>query len=378
MELDITSLDGIVDKMLSEIKNSQNEVFEIAEVARKEYEAAKEKLQEIRDETSETIQRVDELVSTNQRARQRLVKVSQDLNNYSESAIKDAYEKAKDTQVELSLCQEKEKRLRKRRDELERRIKELKTTVERAENLVSQIGIVKEFLNNDLQQFSSQIENLKQKEQLGIKIIEAQEEERKRVAREIHDGPAQSLANVVFRLEYSEKLLDKDIEKAKTELNDLKDLVRKSLQDVRKIIFDLRPMTLDDLGLIPTLKKYINDFINKTSLDVQLKVISNNTKLKSSYEVAVYRIIQEALNNANKHANAKRVDVKLELKSKLINVVINDDGSGFDVEQTLENATESDSFGLLSMKERAELLRGNLKFHSTLGKGTKIILKIPL
>jgi len=377
-KLGVNSLDQVVDKMVTAIDDSQGEVFEIAEAARQEHEAAEKDLKDIKDETVNIIQKVDDLREANRKARMNLMKVSQDLDDYSETDIKEAYEKAKDIQVELSLFEEKEKRMRQKRDELERRLKGIEETVERAENLVSQIKIVKDFLANDLQEFSSQMEGLKQKEQLGIKIIEAQEEERKRVAREIHDGPAQLLANVVFKVDYSQKLLDNDVGQAKEELQELKKLVRKSLQDVRKIIFDLRPMTLDDLGLIPTVRKYVEDFVEKTGLDIQIKVLAEEVDLRPSHEVVIYRIIQEALNNINQHAQAKRVDIKLELKHNLANVVIKDDGCGFNVGEVLENQVGKSSFGLLSMKERVELVQGSIKFESQRGKGTKITLKIPI
>ena len=377
-KLGVNSLDQVVDKMVTAIDDSQGEVFEIAEAARQEHEAAEKDLKDIKDETVNIIQKVDDLREANRKARMNLMKVSQDLDDYSEVDIKEAYEKAKDIQVELSLFEEKEKRMRQKRDELERRLKGIEETVERAENLVSQIKIVKDFLANDLQEFSSQMEGLKQKEQLGIKIIEAQEEERKRVAREIHDGPAQLLANVVFKVDYSQKLLDNDVGQAKEELQELKKLVRKSLQDVRKIIFDLRPMTLDDLGLIPTVRKYVEDFVEKTGLDIQIKVLAEEVDLRPSHEVVIYRIIQEALNNINQHAQAKRVDIKLELKHNLANVVIKDDGCGFNVGEVLENQVGKSSFGLLSMKERVELVQGSIKFESQRGKGTKITLKIPI
>lgn len=376
-KLEVGSIDEIIGQILDKIEESQNEVFEIAETARQEYEATQEDVEEIKAEVTSVINQVDNLKKINKRARKRLMEVSQDIENYSEADIKEAYEEAKDAQIELSLLQEKEKRLRQKRDDLERRLKDLQSTVDRAETLISQIGVVKDFLDSDLQDFSDQVEGLKQKEQLGIKIIKAQEEERKRVAREIHDGPAQSLANVVFKLEYSEKLLKSDVEQARAEIRDLKQLVKKSLQDVRKIIFDLRPMTLDDLGLIPTLRKYISDFIEKTDLEIRFKVLANEVDLKSSYEVAIYRVIQEALNNAYQHAQAQEVIIKLELREENVNVIISDDGVGFDVEDAFEDA-QHDSFGLLSMQERVELLQGELKINSQPGEGTKITLKIPL
>jgi len=137
------------------------------------------------------------------------------------------------------------------------RLKEAYKTVEKADNLISQIGISLSYLTGDLENVSLQIEDMKQKRLLGIRIIKAQEEERQRVAREIHDGPAQSMSNIVLKAEICERLVDSDPEKAKDELRTLKSVVRDTLRDVRKIIYDLRPMSLDDLGLIPTLQRYI-------------------------------------------------------------------------------------------------------------------------
>ncbi|MGM0501110.1 MAG: sensor histidine kinase [Bacillota bacterium] len=377
-ELENYNLDEILDKMMEAIADSQQEVFSISEAAMDEYEATKEDLEEIRKETKEVIEQVDDLEKKDRESRKHLMEVSKDLSNYSETDIKQAYEEAKDTQLELSLLREKEKRLRQKRDDLERRLKKLEGTVEKAENLISQIGIIKNYLGDDLKELGDQFKELKQKENLGIQIIKAQEQERKRVAREIHDGPAQLLANVVFKLEYFDKIVEKDVEKAKEEIKDLKSSVKKSLQDVRKIIFDLRPMSLDDLGLISALKKYIEDFEEKTGLDIQVKVLANKGELKSSFEVAIYRIIQEALNNAYQHSNTKEVDVKLEIRPKNVNVIIKDYGQGFDVEKALEKSANQDSFGLMSMKERASLLGGSVNFISQQNKGTKVIVEIPL
>lgn len=121
--------------------------------------------------------------------------------------------------------------------------------MEKAEMLVTRIGVVLQFLHGTLSQISVQLGNVQKQQQLALKVLLAQEEERRRIAREIHDGPAQALANIVLRADYCEQLLSRDPAKLKQELEKLKDLVRASLRDIRKIIFDLRPMPLDDLGL---------------------------------------------------------------------------------------------------------------------------------
>jgi len=205
-----------------------------------------------------------------------------------------------------------------------------------------------------------------------MKVIEAQEEERKRVAREIHDGPAQSLANLVFRCEYIQKIIDDDLQQAKDELSNLKELVHDGVQNVRKVIYDLRPMSLDDLGLIPTLKKYINKFEKQTDLEVVLKIRGKRKSLPSSYQITIFRLIQEALNNIYKHAQATTSKVCIEYSKEQLNLLIIDDGRGFNKEEV-----SSDKFGLVSMRERCELVGGSIKIDSKKNRGTKIKITIP-
>ena len=135
------------------------------------------------------------------------------------------------------------------------------------------MGVVLGYLTGDLSKIGEALESAKQHQLMGLKVIQAQEEERKRVAREIHDGPAQSMANVVLRSEIVEKMLKNErILEAQMELHELKEMVRMSLGDVRRIIFDLRPMALDDLGLVPTLQKYIRTCEERIASSIDLVI----------------------------------------------------------------------------------------------------------
>lgn len=153
------------------------------------------------------------------------------------------------------MVQAEEKTLRERRDDLERRMRSLLDTIEKADHLVNQVNVVLNYLTYDLKHVGPALENAKLKESFSIKIIEATEEERKRISREIHDGPAQMLANVLLRTDLINRTYDeKGVEKALEEILSLKGMVRDALHEVRRIIYDLRPMALDDLGIVPTLK----------------------------------------------------------------------------------------------------------------------------
>ena len=149
----------------------------------------------------------------------------------------------------------------------------LQDVIERSETLVSQITVVLNYLNQDLRQVGVLLEDAQAKQDFGLRIIEAQEEERKRVSREIHDGPAQMLANVMMRSELIERIFrDRGTEEGFKEIRSLRQNVRNALYEVRRIIYDLRPMALDDLGLIPTLRKYLNtieEYDGKTKITFQ-------------------------------------------------------------------------------------------------------------
>lgn len=141
----------------------------------------------------------------------------------------------------------------------------------------------------------------------NLAIIRAQEEERRRVARELHDGPAQLLANVVLRIDVCQRLAEQDPARLREELQQLKDLLRLSLQEVRQVIFDLRPMALDDLGLVPALRSYLQGYQTRTALETDLAVYGTDRRLGPDLEIAIFRLVQEALTNVQKHARASRV-----------------------------------------------------------------------
>lgn len=376
MEFDVSILDGVIKKTIQAVETSQEQIFEIAEGARQESRALQQELADIRQEILDVIANVDQLEQKYRQSRARLVIVSRDFRSFSEEDIRQAYEEANDVQTQLSLARERELHLRRQRDDLERRLRNLEQTIVKAEKLVTQMGIVLGYLTGDLSKVDQVVETAKQHQLLGLKIIQAQEEERKRVAREIHDGPAQTMANVVLRADIVERMLkNEQLEQAIVELQSLKEMIRISLADVRRIIFDLRPMALDDLGLVPTLQKYIQTYQERTGLDAEMVVFGKENNLGSSFKVAVFRLVQECLNNVYKHAKAKRVQVKIEFQEEHVFLVVKDDGIGFRMEET---SRRGNSFGIMGMKERMEQLQGRMELTSAPLKGTKVFFQIPL
>lgn len=207
-----------------------------------------------------------------------------------------------------------------------------------------------------------------------FKIIE---EERMRIARDMHDGPAQSMANLVLQAEILERLLTRDPSLLAKELDDFKKGVREVLNDTRRLIFDLRPMTLDDLGLIPTLRKYVKQYEKETGINTRLRVGGDEVRLTGAYEPTLFRIIQEALNNIRKHSHAKTVDVVVNFAGDHVEAVIHDDGVGFEVGAVDNGPEPSQHLGMISMRERAELEKGTLTVRSQPGQGTEVKATLP-
>lgn len=377
-KLDLAVLDKIIKDTVNHLESGKEQISDIASFARQEREELRNSVIKIKSEALETIEQVDALELEEKRARLDLMRVSRDFKKYNEEDIKKAYDRAKDVQIKLGLLRERESQLRSRRDQMELSLRRLAGTVEKAESLLSKVGVALNFLVSNLLGVGVKIEEMQQKQQLGLRIIKAQEEERKRVAREIHDGPAQSMANVVLRVEICEKLLEIKPGSVKKELVDLKTLVKVSLQDVRKIIFDLRPMVLDDLGVVPALKRYIAELQEMSGLIIDFQSLGSSQKrLGSTLEIAIFRLVQESLNNVRKHAQADRVTVYVEQTPENINLRIRDDGCGFDLEQVMHDQS-GDSYGLIGMRERVELLEGTFKVVTAPQKGTDIRVQIPI
>ncbi|AME07236.1 two-component sensor histidine kinase DegS [Bacillus siamensis] len=379
-KMDSKVLDSILMKMLKTVDGSKDEVFQIGEQSRQQYEQLVEELKQIKQQVYEVIELGDKLEVHTRHARNRLSEVSRNFHKFSEEEIRNAYEKAHKLQVELTMIQQREKQLRERRDDLERRLLGLQEIIERSESLVSQITVVLNYLNQDLRQVGLLLADAQAKQDFGLRIIEAQEEERKRVSREIHDGPAQMLANVMMRSELIERIFrDRGTEDGFQEIRNLRQNVRNALYEVRRIIYDLRPMALDDLGLIPTLRKYLyttEEYNGKVKIHFQCIGDTENKRLAPQFEVALFRLAQEAVTNALKHSESEEITVKVEVTADFVVLIIKDNGKGFDIKEAKQKKNKS--FGLLGMKERVDLLEGTITIDSKIGLGTFIMIKVPL
>jgi len=371
----IKALNNVINKTIEAIEDGRNEIFEISERSRKEHTRIEEEFLEIKDLLKEVICRVDELEIMERKSREKLSKVSKEFAKHSEQDIKMAYETAKNFQVQLSLLRQEEKELFKRRTELEIRLKDSREFLKKAENLTSKVGVALKYLSNSV---SEQIEGIKQKKEITYKILQAQEHERQRVSRDIHDGPAQSIANMILKSEYCERLIDVDMELLKNELGVFKGIARQCLKDIRKIIFDLLPMSLTDLGLLPTIQSIVDDLKTNSNIEVAYEVIGDFEIEDRLTKLTVFRIVQEILSNVKKHSRCNEFHLKIAVDSEQITIVAADNGVGFDVaiEEVKDNMQKG--FGLYNINERVELLDGDIYMASRVGEGTRYEINLPI
>jgi len=211
-------------------------------------------------------------------------------------------------------------------------------------------------------------------QEMSSRILTAHEEERKRIARELHDDTAQAITSILVRL----RLLERSTEDSEVLKNveELRELTSGALDSVRRMAMDLRPASLDDLGLVPALQSYAEQFSQSTPIAVSLEVEGLGRRLPRDVELVLYRVFQEALTNVSKHASAKTALVQLTRRRNEVTLVIKDDGDGFDPGEF--SPTQGSGLGLFGMRERLTLVGGVVEVESEKGKGTKIEARVPL
>lgn len=375
----IEKLDGIIDDTLRMINSSHDEIKEISYFAKHEYLELEEQFMKLKIEANYVIDKVEELESSLKKSKARLLYVNRNYEKFSEEEMKEIYDTTDAIRLELAVENEKGVSLIKQRNELELHLKSVKKIYDRADKLSNDFSMAYGVLAGDLKQITEQIDGIQDKEIWGVKVLEAQEFERKRIARDMHDGPTQNLSNLLLKTELCIKLLDKDIDRTKLELNSLKLLIRATIEETRRLIHNLRPMSIDDLGLIPTLERLIDEMRNEVKFELNMvHAIDESLNLDPVMTLAIYRISQEALNNIKKYSQATKVEFELTIEGEMLNLHITDNGIGFNVDKVKLKHEDNRGFGISMMRERTNLLLGEFQIFSTPNKGTTITVKLPI
>ncbi|MFO8102089.1 MAG: GAF domain-containing sensor histidine kinase [Dehalococcoidia bacterium] len=224
-------------------------------------------------------------------------------------------------------------------------------------------------------------EALQRKEQargeLLRKIMSVQEEERERIARELHDEVSQSLTGLAFNAEAVLSRLPQEVGEIKGSLEEIRDLAIRTLDEIHRVVYQLRPSLLDDLGLVAAVQWLADHYLEEAGIKVLFETVGTERSLPAEAEITLFRITQEAITNIVRHAVAESVSIAVEFRDHSAAVHIEDDGQGFSVEEVTGSSETGRGLGLLGMKERAELIEGYLKIEAHPGQGTRVYAEVP-
>jgi two-component system sensor histidine kinase DegS len=343
---------------------------QLLEDMRSEYEDTQRQLKEIDLLIQQSSSEVERLAQRNAQFATRIRQLQVNFDTVPREDIKQAYEASQDAERRLFTMRGQLEKLQSDQRNLERYAELLRRLLDATGAMAPEGG------TSDVPALPG-TGTLMQGTPLIVRIVEAQEVERQRLSRQMHDGPAQSLTNFILQAEICQRLFDSDAARARVELTNLKTSATSTFQKVREFIFELRPMMLDDLGLVPTLRRYVEQFGEKSGIPTTLTITGTERRLAPYTEVTVFRVVQELLTNARLHATPSHIQVQLDMGQTKIRATCDDDGSGFDVEEALSGAGSRKTIGLPTIKERVEMLGGDLHIESSLGRGTRVTLELP-
>jgi two-component system sensor histidine kinase DegS len=355
---------------MAQIPETTSSKDELLEETRTEYDRVQVQLRELASLIEHSQIEVDKLSQRNQSVATHLRQIEDNFDTTPREDIRSAYEMAQDARQRLLTMRGQLEKLQSDQNNLEHFSQILRRVLELVEG--AEIS--------DTPKRKGRIAD-PDAANLIIRIVEAQEGERLRLSRQIHDGPAQSLTNFILQAEICQRLFDRnDPQRASEELSNLRAAATGTFQKVREFIEDLRPMMLDDLGLVPTVRRYVSNFQEKSGVTVQINLSGEERRIESHLEVMVFRGIQELLSNVRDHASATHVVVDLDLGPNTVTGVVEDNGRGFDVEAVLhfENSdAENKPIGLSTLRERLEMVGGTLEAWSEENRGSRITLTLP-
>jgi two-component system sensor histidine kinase DegS len=331
---------------------------DLREELRQEVEQSQRELMEINLMLEQSQLEVNKLAQRNASITAHLQQIQAQFDALPRADIRMAYDAALDAQQRLFVMRGQLEKLQSDRNHIER----YKSLMEK----------VYQALEGGVPQRPRAARVFTPTDQTVEMMIQAQEAERQRLARQMHDEPAQALSNFILQTEIAVRLFDLDQAKARDELSNLKTAATATFKKVRDFIFELRPMMLDDLGLTPTLNRYVEAFKEQNNLEMRFSVSGMEQRLEPYIEVMIFRAIQELLGNASRHSQASLVTVQIDVMDMMVSVLVEDNGRGFDVAPAIERGV-----GLKLIRDRVQMMNGNFEIESDLGKGTRVSFRVP-
>ncbi len=340
--------------------DQENKPTTILDTIHEEIDETQRELKEIGLMLDQSAVEVEKLSQRNATITMHLQQVENQIHNLPVEEVKNAFTAALDAQQRLVVMRSQLEKLQSDQNHLDRYLMTLQK--------------IKNDLEGDGKKGGAASSLVSSKFATAEMLIQGQEAERKRLSRQMHDGPAQELSNFILQTEIALRLFEIDQEKARAELTSLKSAAATAFQHVRDFIFDLRPMMLDDLGLAPTIKRYCTSFRERTQLDVVVTVNGSERRIEPYLEVMIFRSMQELLNNVVSHSGATQVKLQLDLGAEVVRLVVEDNGKGFNPVKDLEEA----GLGIKVIQDRTEMLNGEVEIDSAVGQGSRVSISLPI
>lgn len=321
-----------------------------------ELDQARQKLDRVTRKLQQSQDEVDKLAQKNVQTSSQIQRIKSNIDEVPPKQVQTVYDEALEAQQRLFVMRGQMEKLQGEQAQLQNYVEQLQQ-------------IMEQYLD------TPQLTDGKEQPEAGElieSVIQAQEAERHRLSRKMHDGPAQALSNFILQAEIAQRLFDMDIEQAREELDELKVTASATFEKVRDFIFELRPMMLDDLGLVPTLRHYIEAYQEQTDLEVIFSASGTERRLDGYLEVMIFRAVQELLSNASRHSDGSKITVHIDTQEETVEVSVEDDGKGFNVDQAMEG-----SMGIKVIKDRVEILGGEMVIDTAVGQGTRIHFEVP-
>ncbi len=342
------------------------------ELFNREKSAIADQRKEIAVLIKQAVAEVDRLTQRNRELSSQMRQLEANIDSFSRAEIKQLYSASQEAQMRLFMMQGQLEQLRNRQANLERTEQLLDGFLGMADSLteLGQLGSPSDA--------GGQMPSRAATGTRAASVLGSIEMARHRLSRQLQDGPSQALSDLILRTEVCERLVEMDREKAREELARLRLAVSAALRSTRQLVHELLPPALEELGLAAALRKYVDASRWNESVQIDLEIAGEERRLPESIELAVFRIVQDALANAAEHSEAPRVDVRLRFETGRLVATVADQGRGLDVAAALAEAAERDHSGLSDMQLRASLIGGSLEIVGAPGAGCAVKLVVPL
>ncbi|MGL5676079.1 MAG: histidine kinase [Cellulosilyticaceae bacterium] len=372
----------IMEKTVYTLETNKNIIVSIIKSLQNDHSDKKQELLNITSELPDIFAKVEHLTLLDKQLRQKLALASCDFSEEGHQKMKSIFDYACDIHSQLLQTVEREKCLITRRDALALELKHQKLHINQAESMAQQLLVSLSYLQSGINQLGKEpVESESSDDSLAhyLSFYKCVENEKVRIARDLHDGPAQHIASVQMRIDFCRTLIQQDLSQGLLLLEQLKSDLSTTLSDIRDILFNLNPAPLEKYGLKSSIENMLYNSLSQRKTQINFYYELDNVTIPSHLQNTMYRIVQELINNIKKHAAATHIVLRLSESDHFLYIHLEDNGIGFDVPLNFESfCAEKKSYGLSNIATRIQELKGHLKVTSKKNKGSLFKIQLPL